>query len=539
MSGGLALSQTARALAPGDAVAFEAVATRGGLGMRFSMVVNGNLVESSDLGPGSQWVCLTLPTGWTATALISPAHGRAAAEAEARQTQAAAAEEEELRAAGRALAGGQQPQAPAAAASSSSRPPADSEASGASAAAGPRGASAGSGAGSVAAAAASAADVAITAASDASRRVIDFFLGRGNDGESFRGLDGPGALDASAGSPAGGGGGVGGGGGGFSTVTFSEQDYAGAADGAGGGGGGSAASSSTAGAIRLDFPARCEALRAAITASAAAYSGSALGLGVLAQLVPTLTTDVREQGRLAQPHLLPVAPESSSATAGQKEEGHTDSTHTLAPPPSTQIQVRRSPPEALIEDSLRQLGSPLDPRSADKWRRPLMVRVCLLSEQTPCASDRPGRGQRTPLRCDSPSLPHNTCPLYPQVTFVGENGLDRGGLTREWFSLVASAVASLDVVRPTANEGAQELYLNPTGARSPDDVRLCQFVGGVMGKAILESADRAAVERHGTIALGALRFCDVLYKVLLSQTVRRGRKGRRLDVGVLLCGDSN
>ena len=52
VSGGLALGQTARPLSPGDAVAFEAVATRGGLGMRFSMLVNGRLVETSDLGPG-------------------------------------------------------------------------------------------------------------------------------------------------------------------------------------------------------------------------------------------------------------------------------------------------------------------------------------------------------------------------------------------------------------------------------------------------------------------------------------------------------
>lgn len=43
---------------------------------------------------------------------------------------------------------------------------------------------------------------------------------------------------------------------------------------------------------------------------------------------------------------------------------------------------------------------------------------------------------------------------------------------------------------------------------------------GAQGKAILESADRAAVDRHGAIVLGSLRFSDVLFKIILCQTVR-------------------
>jgi E3 ubiquitin-protein ligase HUWE1 len=99
-----------------------------------------------------------------------------------------------------------------------------------------------------------------------------------------------------------------------------------------------------------------------------------------------------------------------------------------------------------------------------------------------------------------------------KVTFVGEAGMDSGGVTREWFSSLSSALSrgSLDLFWKV---GAQKnsLYINPMSA-SPSHLKRFHFVGLFMAKALLETAART--KELGPISLN-LRFCEPFWKLLL------------------------
>jgi hypothetical protein len=97
----------------------------------------------------------------------------------------------------------------------------------------------------------------------------------------------------------------------------------------------------------------------------------------------------------------------------------------------------------------------------------------------------------------------------PQVSFVVENGIDAGGLTREWFSLVSSALLGARVLRRTEHDSAFEYYLNPL-AQAEEDTAQAEFIGGFLAKALLETAVPERAARHGLVALGSLRLCTVL-----------------------------
>lgn len=79
-----------------------------------------------------------------------------------------------------------------------------------------------------------------------------------------------------------------------------------------------------------------------------------------------------------------------------------------------------------------------------------------------------------------------------KVTFVGEAGMDSGGVTREWFSTLSTAItrSSPELFYPTGPQSNQ-LYINPLSA-TPSHLKKFQFVGLLMAKAILESAARGA-----------------------------------------------
>jgi hypothetical protein len=104
------------------------------------------------------------------------------------------------------------------------------------------------------------------------------------------------------------------------------------------------------------------------------------------------------------------------------------------------------------------------------------------------------------------------------VRFQGESGIDAGGLTREWFAAVSRALLKTPILRRTAKESAHEVYINPR-ARCAADLALCEFMGAFMGKALLEGSVDARVARHGVIALGGFRMCDVFFKVLLGEGI--------------------
>ena len=69
-----------------------------------------------------------------------------------------------------------------------------------------------------------------------------------------------------------------------------------------------------------------------------------------------------------------------------------------------------------------------------------------------------------------------------KVTFIGEAGMDSGGVTREWFSTLSSAISrgSPDLFW---NAGPQknQLYLNPL-SNTPSHLKKFQFVGLFMAK---------------------------------------------------------
>jgi E3 ubiquitin-protein ligase HUWE1 len=99
-----------------------------------------------------------------------------------------------------------------------------------------------------------------------------------------------------------------------------------------------------------------------------------------------------------------------------------------------------------------------------------------------------------------------------KVTFIGEAGMDSGGVTREWFSCICAALSrgSLDLFW-AGGPAANQLYVNPLSS-SPSHLKRFHFVGSFMAKALLESAARA--KELGPISLN-LRFCEPFWKLML------------------------
>lgn len=98
-----------------------------------------------------------------------------------------------------------------------------------------------------------------------------------------------------------------------------------------------------------------------------------------------------------------------------------------------------------------------------------------------------------------------------------EEGADGGGLTREWYSVVARALMELPVICPTDNE-AREYYFNPARC-SPSDLAQCEFLGAFLGRALLDGSVRERVRRLRHVTLSGVRLCDAFYAVLLGRTL--------------------
>ena len=138
------------------------------------------------------------------------------------------------------------------------------------------------------------------------------------------------------------------------------------------------------------------------------------------------------------------------------------------------LLVHRSPAATLIADSMRCLGAPSS--AAELWRAARPVR------------------------------------------FEGEEGVDAGGLTRDWFAAVSAALLEQPFLRKTAAEGRQEYYLNPH-ATSAADLAMCEFTGGFIARALLESSIPGRSRGRGPIVLGGFRLCNVFFKALLNQDI--------------------
>ena len=87
------------------------------------------------------------------------------------------------------------------------------------------------------------------------------------------------------------------------------------------------------------------------------------------------------------------------------------------------------------------------------------------------------------------SLPKDAFQKTWRFEFIGEAGLDAGGLTREWFQLVTEQLFDPDLGLWVQSEDNQMLMdINPSSEWCcPDDhLRMFRFLGRVMGKAIFD-----------------------------------------------------
>lgn len=72
------------------------------------------------------------------------------------------------------------------------------------------------------------------------------------------------------------------------------------------------------------------------------------------------------------------------------------------------------------------------------------------------------------------------------VTFLGEDGIDAGGLTREWFSLLAKEIFNVNYCLFTATDDNVTFQPNPYSGINPDHLGYFKFVGRIIGKAICD-----------------------------------------------------
>jgi hypothetical protein len=129
--------------------------------------------------------------------------------------------------------------------------------------------------------------------------------------------------------------------------------------------------------------------------------------------------------------------------------------------------------DAVLRSSMWALGPP----AGEKWRRPLRVIF------TATTGGRP------------------------------EEGVDGGGLTREWYAATSRALMRMPALVATANDNG-EVYFNPA-ACSAADLQACEFLGAFLARALVEGSAKVRVARLGHATLGGVRLCDAFYKVLL------------------------
>jgi hypothetical protein len=191
-------------------------------------------------------------------------------------------------------------------------------------------------------------------------------------------------------------------------------------------------------------------------------------------------------------------------------------------------RLERLGPAAVSWESVEELllvplaapGAPLEP-GARRWVRQdfRMRRRLFMEEAAKLAAEGPiHKIEVRRSRCFKDSVAtfagkgQNVWRQPLKVTFIGEAGMDSGGVTREWFSCICSALSrgSLDLFW-AGGPAANQLYVNPLSS-SPSHLKRCHFVGAFMAKALLESSARA--KELGPISLN-LRFCEPFWKLLL------------------------
>jgi E3 ubiquitin-protein ligase HUWE1 len=81
------------------------------------------------------------------------------------------------------------------------------------------------------------------------------------------------------------------------------------------------------------------------------------------------------------------------------------------------------------------------------------------------------------------------------ITFHGEEGIDAGGLTREWYSILAREIFNANYALFNAAVDGVTFQPNPLSKVNPDHLQYFKFVGRIVGKAI---ADGQLLDAHFT-----------------------------------------
>jgi HECT-domain (ubiquitin-transferase) len=81
------------------------------------------------------------------------------------------------------------------------------------------------------------------------------------------------------------------------------------------------------------------------------------------------------------------------------------------------------------------------------------------------------------------------------ITFEGEEGVDAGGLTREWYGILAREIFNADYALFKAGADGVTFQPNPLSHINPDHLAYHKFVGRIVGKAI---ADGQLLDAHFT-----------------------------------------
>ena len=72
------------------------------------------------------------------------------------------------------------------------------------------------------------------------------------------------------------------------------------------------------------------------------------------------------------------------------------------------------------------------------------------------------------------------------VEFADEQGIDEGGLTREWFILLSQAILNPDMALFLQSNAGSTYYPNPQSSIQPEYISLFKFIGRIVGKALYE-----------------------------------------------------
>ena len=97
-----------------------------------------------------------------------------------------------------------------------------------------------------------------------------------------------------------------------------------------------------------------------------------------------------------------------------------------------------------------------------------------------------------------------------QITFYDEEGVDAGGLTREWFSIISREIFNPDYVLFTGAADGATFQPNPLSGVNSNHLEYFKFVGRIIGKAIY---DGQLMDAH---------FTRSFYKHLLGMAVEFG-----------------